>query len=155
MPAIKMRTQTRKPVDRGRVRNSITVESTRARVTTRKTRKATGSTALCDAAMKRPTMLVHVPRSPFQPTAALYTKLPAMASALEAMLRHYHATLREQPGKLAPHSIAVHEDRCAFGVVLWPRANEGVDLEEMRDAVSERDEQCGCTPLILYPGACA
>lgn len=138
MPAIKMRTQTRKAT---------------ARVTTRKPRKATGSIARLDAAMKRPRTSVKYKPNPMQPHRALYTKLPSMESALGVVLKQFGQTMREQPGKLGPHSLTMHEDRCPFGVVIWPRASNGADLEEMRDAVNERDHECRCNPLVMYLGA--
>lgn len=137
MPGIKMRATHRKGAERVRAVNTKR------------------SIAACDAAMKRPMVSVKVKSNPFQPRRPLYTKLPAMDDALRTMLGSYMKAMKDNPSKLAPHSIAVHEDHCAFGVILWPRASDGADLEDMQDAVAERDGACGCTPLVMYPGALA
>lgn len=118
-------------------------------------RKAKGTIAILDAAATRPHTLVRVPSNPLQNKAALFTRMPTMESALRVLLINYMKMKREQGAKLAPHSITLHEDRCTFGAVLWPRASSGPDLDEMQDAVIERDEDCCCHPLVLYPGAMA
>lgn len=117
-------------------------------------RKAS-SIALCDAAMTRPTTIVRVKSNPFQNVRALNTELPAMRDALKSMLGSYMKAYKNEPGKLAAHSVTMHEDHCVFGVILWPRVSEGADLEEMQDAVAERNEHCSCKPIIMYPRAMA
>lgn len=120
-----------------------------------KGRKATGSVLACDEAMARPSTLVIAKPNPMQPYRSLFTRLPAMDSALRTLLANFARMQRENPGKIGPHSLTLHEDRCPFGVVLWPRASNGVDLDDMRDAVTERDAECRCHPLVMYPGATA
>lgn len=111
------------------------------------------SSELCDAAAQRPTTSVIVHANPLQPFKALFTKLPNMESALKSILSHVGEMFRES--KLGPHSITMHEDRCAFGAVLWPRAFTPLDVEEMQDAVAERERECRCKPLVMYVGAMA
>ncbi len=124
------------------------------------TRKRTSSTP--HARAKRTAMrthapaptstLVHVRDNPLQPRGPLYTKLENMNSALQATL-NTHSENRERISQ--PHAMMIHMDACSFGVVVWPRASNGDDLEEMQDAVAERDAQCSCRPLVMYLGAMA
>ena len=105
----------------------------------------------CDRAMKRPTTSVLVRANPLQPIAALNTKIPSMAAALKGVLAHVSAAMREK--KLGPHALMLHEDKCAFGAIVWPRAATPNDVDEMHDAIAERNEGCTCSYLVMYPGA--
>ncbi len=134
---------------------AIKMRATHRKSANEKTRMRGASVKACDAAMTRKGTRVRVPSNPFQNVRAIFTELPSIDECLKATLGGLVKAHRENPGKIAPHSVTIHEDHCAFGIIIWPRASDGADLDDMRDAVEERDHNCGCKPIVLYPGALA
>lgn len=75
----------------------------------------------------------------------------------QAQLKRALRDVGKLKGKMSL-SMQVHGSKCPWSVVLWPRASDCADKDAddfMTAAVERRDEQCKCTPLIMYTGALA
>lgn len=83
--------------------------------------------------------------------------LEVMRGGQQTQLKRAMRDLHKLKGKMSL-SMQVHGAKCPWSVVLWPRASDCADKDAddfMTAAVERRDEQCKCTPLIMYTGALA
>lgn len=142
---LKLRSRTNKPT---------------ATKTLRRPRKRKHVMLSVDEALTRATVRVRAPSNPLQPLHALGSQPGTIENAIKQLLGGYARSVEEaakSEGKVRihPHVMIVHEARCCFGVLVWPRASGPTDLEEMQDAIDERDSACRCKFLVLPLGASA